>query len=584
MVRHGRYTIDRKLAEGGMAEIFLARQHGSQGFEKLVVLKRIKSTFIADEQFKNMLIDEAHISMSLQHNNIAQTLDLGEAGGRYFLVLELVDGWDLGRLLTRAEAVSVKLPTGLGLHIVTEVCRALAYAHSKTAANGQPLGIVHRDVSPQNVLVSAQGEVKLTDFGIAKALTKRDETVSGVVKGKVAFMSPEQALGHRIDARSDLYSVGILLYLVATGRRPFEGQTDLEVLLRVQNGEFPAIEQANPSVSPALAALVRRAMAPDLDQRYQTADELLVDIEGVLRSEHPSAGQTELKLWLTELERRDGVPAISKARAPLVAAAETAGQVDAVLADDTGDELLGNAVELSDAEAQAAGSSRSGSWETRPGRSRGRVASSPEAGRDATAMSDLSLPMPVDDAPTERLGTRRRSQGGFWVTALLVAGGGIGLLWWRNHGAPAPVVAPAPVPVAAPPVAATPQAPAPPRPTAPAPEPRPVAEPVAEKPTHTPTASAPAVAKVPAAREPQKWRRIVAPAADASAATPEPAVAAPAAPPTEPPAPSPTSTAPVEDKAPAPAEAVPPTTPPAASAPPAAPIPPPANDEPKPAP
>src|SRR5688572_22406127 len=170
---HGRDTVVRKLAEGGMAEIFLARQHGSEGFERLVVLKRIHSGFVADEQFRNMLIDEAHISMSLHHNNIVQVLDLGRAAGRLFLVLELVDGWDLAWVLERTEAVKRPIPMGLALYVMAEVCRALAYAHGRSDVHGQPMGIVHRDISPQNVLVSEQGEVKLADFGIAKALTKR---------------------------------------------------------------------------------------------------------------------------------------------------------------------------------------------------------------------------------------------------------------------------------------------------------------------------------------------------------------------------------------------------------------------------
>jgi len=162
-----------------MAEIFLAKQHGSEGFEKLVVLKRILTAFFADEQFRNMLIDEAHISMGLSHNNIAQIFDVGKAAGRFFLVLELVDGWDLGRIIQRAEKGGAPLPPGLGVYILSEVCRALSYAHAKTDPSGHPLGIVHRDVSPHNVLISEQGEVKIIDFGVAKAMTKRDRTGAG---------------------------------------------------------------------------------------------------------------------------------------------------------------------------------------------------------------------------------------------------------------------------------------------------------------------------------------------------------------------------------------------------------------------
>src|SRR5436190_815845 len=178
MASHGRYTILGKVADGGMAEIFLATQHGAEGFEKLIVLKRILTPYSADPQFRNMMLDEAHISMSLQHSNIAQVLDLGVAGGRYFLALELVDGWDLEKILQRAHAAGIVWPTALSLYVIACVCRALAYAHGKSR-EGKPLGIVHRDISPNNVLISDQGEVKLTDFGIAKAQRKREQTAAG---------------------------------------------------------------------------------------------------------------------------------------------------------------------------------------------------------------------------------------------------------------------------------------------------------------------------------------------------------------------------------------------------------------------
>src|SRR3954454_24034190 len=242
MAKHGRYNIVRRVADGGMAEIFLATQMGRDGFQKPVILKRIHSTIYADPQFRNMFIDEAHISMSLQHSNIVQVYDLGVSSGRYFLVLELVDGWDLGRILHRAAAAGTRLPRELAFHVITDVCRALAYAHGK-AEGDRPLGIVHRDISTHNILVSEQGEVKLTDFGIAKAMNKREQTGTGVVKGKVSFMSPEQALGKPIDARSDLFSMGTVLYQLMTGVRPFEAPTDLEILLRVQKAEFRTPEE-----------------------------------------------------------------------------------------------------------------------------------------------------------------------------------------------------------------------------------------------------------------------------------------------------------------------------------------------------
>jgi hypothetical protein len=228
-------------------------------------------------------------------------------------VLELIDGWDLARVLERVEAAKFPLPIGLGLYLMAEVCRALAYAHGRTRPSGEPMGIVHRDVSPQNVLLSEQGEVKLADFGIAKAMTKRDRTATGVVKGKIAFMSPEQAMGAAIDARSDLFSFGTLIYLVTTGVRPFEAATDFEVIARVQRGIFTAPEEVRPEISMALSQVIKRSMSADREQRYPTADEMLVDLEGIWRSEFGAPGQTELKLWLAELGRRDGVPPIGRA-------------------------------------------------------------------------------------------------------------------------------------------------------------------------------------------------------------------------------------------------------------------------------
>ena len=346
MASHGRYTIKGKLADGGMAEIFLAVQHGAEGFEKPVVLKRILTAYSADPQFRNMMLDEAHISMGLQHSNIAQILDLGVAGGRYFLALELVDGWDLEKILQRAYAAGMVWPAALALHVCASVCRALAYAHGKSK-DGKPLGIVHRDISPNNVLISDQGEVKLTDFGVAKAHRKREQTAAGVIKGKVAYMSPEQALGGTVDRRSDIFSVGSMLYRMMTDKLPFEAGSDMDSLIRVQKAEFKPPEQVRPTVSPAVSAIIMRAMRLAPSERYQTADEMLADVERALRSEFHSAGQTELKLWLEQLSRRDSVPSIG--RRPLIS--DTGGTVKDVV--DT-DLSAGTSFELDDFDMAAA--------------------------------------------------------------------------------------------------------------------------------------------------------------------------------------------------------------------------------------
>jgi serine/threonine-protein kinase len=308
----GRYTVVKKVADGGMAEIFLARLTGAQGFERLVILKRILPDFSADPHFRNMIVDEAHIAMSLHHGNIVQVLDLGETDGRYFLVLELVDGWDLATVIMRAADARLPVPPGLSLYIVAQVCRALAYAHGQTR-NGKPLGIVHRDISPQNVLISEQGEVKLTDFGIAKALGKRERTQTGVIKGKLDFMSPEQAAGSVLDPRSDIFSVGTLLYVLTTGKRPFEADGQLETLIRVQNAQFTAPEQVVPGLSPKIAAIINKAMRKTPSERHDSAEEVMRDVEEILRADFQSVGQSELKGYLDKLGHKDHVPPISRA-------------------------------------------------------------------------------------------------------------------------------------------------------------------------------------------------------------------------------------------------------------------------------
>ncbi|HEY4394014.1 MAG TPA: protein kinase [Polyangia bacterium] len=437
MAQHGRYKIIKRVADGGMAEIFLATQIGREGFAKPVILKRIHTTIYADPQFRNMFIDEAHISMSLMHSNIAQVLDLGVSAGRYFLVLELVDGWDLGRVLHRAATAGVRLPRELALHVTAEVCRALAYAHAKTEGQ-KPLGIVHRDVSPHNVLLSDQGEVKLTDFGIAKAMNKREHTGAGVVKGKVAFMSPEQAMGKQIDARSDLFALGTVLYLLVTRTRPFEGPSDLETLLRVQKGDFRAPEQAAPDLEPEVAEVVSRAMRKDPAERYQSADEMLADVERVLRTAFQPVGQTELKRWLGELAARDGVLPISQSTARATAARTKTGtgeldEEDVVLLD-TDEEIINGEEATSLAVVKGGGVGHAPRMtRSRPTTPELPVPDDLESRADLSERAALALPIPEEEGG--RPGRRRARRGnGFsilFIGALLVGGAYFGGKYFR---------------------------------------------------------------------------------------------------------------------------------------------------------
>jgi tRNA A-37 threonylcarbamoyl transferase component Bud32 len=306
MAAHSRYSLLRKIAEGGTAEVFLAHQLGPAGFKRLVVLKRVRPTLWSDESFRRMLIDEAHISMALHHSNIVQVLDIGLAGSHYFLVFELVDGWSFSQVMKRARAAQLELPLNLTLHVMAQVCRALAYAHSRTE-RGVPMGIVHRDISPQNVLLSEQGEVKLADFGIAKARSRFTTSQIGKVKGKPAYMSPEQAVGAPLDARSDLFSLGTCLYWAVTGELPFGASNERDAIARVVYGRFTPPEKKRADIPNAIARLISRALQHDVKDRFQSADEMLAEIERIQRGKLlPPAGETELKAWLAALAAKDG--------------------------------------------------------------------------------------------------------------------------------------------------------------------------------------------------------------------------------------------------------------------------------------
>jgi eukaryotic-like serine/threonine-protein kinase len=302
-----RYRLVRKIAHGGMAEIFLAQQMGAEGFKKPVVLKRILPTLAADSKFVRMLIDEAHIASTLNHSNLVQVLDLGKSGDQYFLVLEFVDGWSLEQVRLRAEKAKLKLPLPLILYVVGTLCRALAYVHGRTTADGKPLDIIHRDVTPQNVLISREGDVKLADFGIAKASGMGEKSATGIIKGKFAYMSPEQSVGSELDARSDLFSVGTLLYVLTTGRKPFGGTTDLDVLMQVRKARYEKPSTFVKDFNEDVERFIARALRSERSKRWQTAEQMANRIEVILGKLGQPSGPGPLKRWLDTLSARDGV-------------------------------------------------------------------------------------------------------------------------------------------------------------------------------------------------------------------------------------------------------------------------------------
>src|SRR5882724_3566760 len=257
-IKFGNYLLLERIAVGGMAEVFVAKAFGVEGFERLLAIKKILPTMGEDAEFIHMFVDEARIAVQLSHANIVQVLELGKHDENLYIAMEYISGRDLRQLIERFRKREQSVPVPQACLIVAEVCEALDYAHRKRDASGKPLGIVHRDVSPQNVLVSFDGDVKLIDFGIAKAETRLQNTQSGILKGKFSYMSPEQVRGHPIDRRSDIFAAGVLLWELLCGRKLFSGESDFAVLEKVRKGDVPPPRSLSPHVPERLERVVLR--------------------------------------------------------------------------------------------------------------------------------------------------------------------------------------------------------------------------------------------------------------------------------------------------------------------------------------
>ena len=267
----GRYTLLERLAVGGMAEVFRAKITSSHGFEKILVVKRNLPHLAADPNFVSMFIDEAKLTAQLTHPKIVQVLDFGEVRGQYFTSLEFIDGFDALGLLRVAAQKRVHIPRGLAVFIISEVLEALDYAHNARDMEGKPMQIVHRDISPSNIFISKRGDVKLGDFGIAHAQRRESKTQAGTLKGKYGYMSPEQVVGRPIDARSDLFAVGVLFAELLTGRRLFSAPADLDVLLKVRDVKLDRLDKYGADLPPALDKIVRHALRKNPDDRVASA-------------------------------------------------------------------------------------------------------------------------------------------------------------------------------------------------------------------------------------------------------------------------------------------------------------------------
>jgi serine/threonine protein kinase len=297
----GKYYLVDHIATGGMAEIYKAKTFGHGGFENLLVIKRILPHIGEKQDFVDMFIDEAKVSVALQHPNIVRLYDFGKLLDNYFMAMECVDGKDVRQVLRQLARNGVYLPFRFAAYIALETCKGLQYAHDKCDVDGNPYGIVHRDISPSNVLVSYEGEVKVADFGIAKAESNAYETKDGVLKGKFEYMSPEQAAGVPIDHRSDVFSLGIIFYEMLTGRRLFKTDSDTATLKKIRDEDVPAPSLVKPDVPPALEAIALKALRRDLGECYDSAGEMANDLRDYLFPATSDSLRTELAEFMGEL-------------------------------------------------------------------------------------------------------------------------------------------------------------------------------------------------------------------------------------------------------------------------------------------
>ncbi|MBA3818217.1 MAG: serine/threonine protein kinase, partial [Deltaproteobacteria bacterium] len=304
----GRYTILQQLAGGGMADVLLARASGMDGFAHHVVIKRIRADHAVDSQALKMFLDEARLSASLHHHHIVQVHEIGREGDDYFFAMEYVHGEDLRKLLTRVAQRHLQVPLDQVVTIGIAVAGALHHAHEQKGADRQPLDIVHRDVSPANILVGYDGNVKVLDFGIAKGALRTSETRDGTLRGKVAYMAPEQCVGHAVDRRSDVFALGIVLYELCTARRLFKGDSDYLTMSAIVAGKVPKPSQLRTDLPPALERIIMKALSTSPAARYQTAEHLGLDLERAATQSGLRVSSTALAGYLSSLFGRRAEP------------------------------------------------------------------------------------------------------------------------------------------------------------------------------------------------------------------------------------------------------------------------------------
>jgi serine/threonine protein kinase len=297
----GKYTVLRHLASGGMADLFLARATGIVGFEKIVVIKRIREDLLGDHEITELFLHEARLAAALEHPHIAQVYDVGMVNDSYFFAMEYVHGVDLRKIMRTLINKQETLPLADAVQIGVGVCAALHYAHEKRNFRGESLGIIHRDVSPSNVLVSYDGAVKVCDFGVAKATNRSQQTAHGVLKGKISYMSPEQCQCQPIDRRSDIFAIAIVLYELTTLQKLFRGDNDLEVIKQLTEGRVTPPSALRRDYPPELERIILKALSRDVDARYHSAQEMQLDLEAFAREQRLALSSVSIERLMARL-------------------------------------------------------------------------------------------------------------------------------------------------------------------------------------------------------------------------------------------------------------------------------------------
>jgi serine/threonine-protein kinase len=382
--RLGKYRLLAVLARGGMGDVYLAAADAVDGFSKLLVVKELRREQADDEVYVNMFMDEARLAARLNHPNIVQTIEVGSDGARRFLVMEYLDGQSLHRTLRRARRDGHPFSAELHVRVLTDVLEALAYSHALTDFGGNPLGIVHRDVSPQNVFLTYEGQVKLIDFGIAKTRLASQQTSAGVLKGKIRYMAPEQATGQAMDHRTDIFSLGVMLWEALVGHGPWEGQSDLQVLQGLMSDAIPRLRDRPRDLPPHLVAITDRAMSPAPADRYPTARAMRDDLLHCLPPAPGGGHANDLRELVSRLfaDERRSLGAI----------------VDAQLRG-TGVDAPSRLVSLTRVRTQARGGESDGHIEAAPPSS-GRSSPLSAAAGAASPMSAMPISEPIQERPS----------------------------------------------------------------------------------------------------------------------------------------------------------------------------------------